>query len=139
MTEPALFALSDLREGMTAAFDFTVDQQQMDAFAALSGDDNPLHRDPAFAAACGFSGCVVYGGLLVAKVSRMIGMELPGRDSLWSSLQIQFAAPLIVGRSARLEAAISHISEAARAVTLQLKVTSAGVTVAHGRALVSLQ
>lgn len=138
MTEPAVFALGELRQGVTAAFDFSIDQQQMDAFAAISGDENPLHRDAAFAAGRGFAGCVVYGGLLIAKVSRMIGMELPGRDSVWSSLQMQFVSPLIVGEPARLEATVSHQSVAARAVTLQLKVTAGGRTVSHGKALVSL-
>jgi len=110
----------------------------MEAFAALSGDYNPLHCDETFARRRGFGGCVVFGGLLIAKVSRLIGMELPGRDGLWSSLQMEFAASLLVGEPAQLKALVSHISEATRSVTLQLTVMSGSKAIARGKALVKL-
>jgi acyl dehydratase len=138
MIAAAVLALADLHEGMTAGFDFTIEDADMEAFSLLSGDRSPLHRDQAFAENRGFSGCVVYGALLVARVSRLIGMELPGRDSLWNSLQIQFVAPLIVGEPARLEASVAQISESTRSVALQLKVISGSKTVARGKALVSI-
>ena len=138
MSSAAVLALADLREGMTAGFDFTIDDADMEAFAVLSGDRNPLHRDQDFAKSRGFSGCVVYGALLVAKVSRLVGMDLPGRDALWNSLQIQFVAPLIVGERARLEASVTQVSESARSAALQLTVISGSKTVARGKALVSV-
>lgn len=138
MSAAANLAFADLREGMTAGFDFSVDDAEMEAFAALSGDRNPLHRDQAFATARGFSGCVVYGALLVAKVSRLIGMELPGRDALWNSVQMQFSAPLIVGEQARLEATLVQVSEAARSMMLVLTIISGEKTIARGKALVSV-
>lgn len=138
MSQAAALTFADLSEGMTAGFDFAIDDAEMRAFAALSGDRNPLHCDESFARARGFSGRVVYGALLVAKVSRLIGMELPGRDALWNSLQMQFAAPLIVGEPARLDASLTQVSEAARSVVLALTVTSGGKTVARGKAMVSV-
>lgn len=123
---------------MERGFDFRVSRAEMEAFAAVSGDYNPLHCDEAFARRRGFGGCVVFGGLLIAKVSRLIGMELPGRDGLWCSVQMEFAAPLIVGESARLNAVVTHISQATRGITLKLTVTSGANAIACGKALVKL-
>jgi acyl dehydratase len=134
----ATFTLADLREGMERGFEFRVSRAEMEAFAAISGDYNPLHCDEAFARRRGFGGCVVFGGLLIAKVSRLIGMDLPGRDGLWSSLQMEFAAPLIVGEPAQLKAVVSHISEAMGSVTVKLTVMSGSKAIARGTALVKL-
>ena len=138
MSTPERHALAALREGQEARFEFAVDDAQMDAFAALSGDENPLHRDDAFARAAGFEGRVVYGALLVAQVSRMIGMHLPGRDAVWNRVQMDFAAPLYPGQSAELVARVEHVSEAARAVELRLELRAEGKRIARGRAGVSL-
>jgi len=135
MSEPAAArSLRSLREGQRAEFAFEIGAEQMRAFAALSGDHNPLHADPAFALARGFEGEVVYGGLLVAQVSRLIGMELPGRFAVWHRLQIDFRKPLYVGQPARLSAEIQHVSEAASALTLKFRIESGGEILASGSA-----
>ena len=134
----AAFKLDEIRSGQRHEFDFAIGPAEMESFAALSGDRNPLHCDEAFARQRGFRGRVVYGALLVAAVSRMIGMHLPGRNALWNSLQMQFAAPLIVGDPARLEANVTQVSEATRSIVLQLTVTSSGEIVARGKATVSM-
>lgn len=140
MTDRAASVLTfaDLREGMEREFDFTVNEAEMESFAVLSGDYNPLHRDDAFARKRGFEGRVVYGALLIAKLSRLIGMELPGRDALWNSVQMQFSAPLFVGKPARLNAKVTQVSEAARCIGLQVTVTSEGKTIARGKSFVTL-
>ena len=64
--------------GATDSFEFVVSEAEQSSFAVLSGDFNPLHLDSDFAQARGLAGSVVYGGLIVAKVSQVIGMRLPG-------------------------------------------------------------
>jgi len=56
----------------------------------------------------------VYGALLVAKISQLIGMELPGSDAVWAGLDIQFVSPLFVGQTAEIEATLSRVSAAVR-------------------------
>ena len=136
--EPKALRWGDLAEGMAGVVEFTVTEAEMRAFAALSGDHNALHRDDAFARGKGFEGRLVYGGLLVAKVSRLIGMELPGADGLWTGLSLRFLKPLYVGEAARLEGTVAHLSPATRNVTLKLAVRSAGRLIAKGTAEVLL-
>ena len=68
----------------------------------------------------------------------MVGMHLPGRDSLLNSINIQFAHPLLVRQTAELEAQVEHISEATSSIELKFKITSQGKTLARGSAGVQI-
>ena len=131
-------AWADLAVGGKTAFDFTVSDADMAAFAALSGDFNPLHIDDAFARTKRFEGKVVYGALIIAKVSRLIGMDLPGRDSVWTNVSFQFNRPLYVGQAATLEGVVAALSEATGCVELKLTLKVEGRTLAKGVAEVLL-
>lgn len=139
MNAPDRHDLESLSEGTEARLEFTIREDDMKRFGELSGDWNPLHCDAAFARAAGFEGPVVYGGLLVAQVSRMIGMHLPGRDGVWSQVQLDFRRPLYVGQPAELVAVVDHRSEAARSIRLRLEIRAAGQRVAKGSASVALR
>ena len=90
----------------TADLDFAITEDDQLAFANVSGDFNPLHLDADFARARGFSGAVVYGAMIVARISQIVGMELPGSSGIWSSLKIDFRSPLYVGETAHLVAEV---------------------------------
>jgi len=116
------------------SFPFVVDAADMKAFADLSGDRNPLHTDAVFAKSKGFGGPVVYGGLIVAQVSRLIGMHLPGRDATWTRLKIDFRSPLMVGQEGLLEGRVLSVSDAVRMLKLALKVSANGTVIAKASA-----
>lgn len=127
-----LFAQSE------ASLDFSVSMVDQQAFSVLSGDFNPLHLDPGFARERGLAGPVVYGGMMVAKISNLIGMRLPGSSGIWSSLKIDFREPLYVDEAARLVAEISHYSEAMRSLSLKLRITCGERLIATGSVLATL-
>jgi acyl dehydratase len=122
----------------TAELDFAISEDDQLAFAKVSGDFNPLHLDADFARARGFSGAVVYGAMIVARISQIVGMELPGSSGIWSSLKIDFRNPLYVGEPAHLFAEVIHYSEATRSLSLKIKVTCADRVIATANALVTL-
>jgi acyl dehydratase len=122
----------------TAELDFAITEDDQLAFANVSGDFNPLHLDADFARARGFSGAVVYGAMIVARISQIVGMELPGSSGIWSSLKIDFRSPLYVGETAHLFAEVIHYSEATRSLSLKIKVTCADRPIATANALVTL-
>jgi len=129
---------TDLAVGHKASFDFAVSEADMAQFAALSGDFNPLHIDDAFARAKKFEGKVVYGALIIAKVSRLIGMDLPGEDSVWTNISFQFNRPLYVGQTATLEGTVANLSEATGGVELKLTLKVEGRMLGKGSAEVLL-
>ncbi|HZH28216.1 MAG TPA: MaoC/PaaZ C-terminal domain-containing protein [Azospirillaceae bacterium] len=114
--------------------EFRVTRDQMRAFAALSGDDNPIHDDADYARARGFEGPIVYGGLILAQVSRLLGTRLPGHGCVWHSLSMQFRTPLYVDEAAELHARVTHANEALGLVRLMLEVRAGGRRIASGEA-----
>lgn len=132
-THAKSLAWKDLHEGQRAVLGFVVTDEDMQAYGRLSGDLNPLHVDGDFARTKGFAGAVVYGGILVMQLSRLIGMELPGRDTVWTRLEIQYRQPLYVGEETRVEAEITQLSEAVQAVEMKFKIRTDDRLLASGQ------
>lgn len=123
-----------LQPDRTELAEFRIGDAEMAAFRKLSGDTNPLHDDAAFAQKRGFAGPVVYGGLIIAQVSHMLGTRLPGPGCVWRSLTLRFRAPLYVGETARLAATIVHANEEIGTVDLRLRVDVGRRCIAEGEA-----
>jgi acyl dehydratase len=134
MSAATALTLSDLVEGAKAHVRFDVTYDEMQRFAELSGDFNPLHTDDSFAKSRGFAGRVVYGALLLAKVSQLIGMQLPGRDSVWAALSFDFKRPLYVGQVADLEGTVESVSNSTGMIELALSLRHEGKLLGRGRA-----
>ncbi len=130
--------VTEFLPGQRVLVDFSVTSTDMTNFAALSGDYNPLHTDDDFARGKGFQGRVVYAGILVSKVSQLIGMHLPGQDSVWASLSLDFRRPLYVDEAAQVEGEIEQFSDSAGIVLLKLAVRSGGKVLAKGKAEVAI-
>ena len=95
----------------------------MKIFGELSGDLSRIHIDRDFAQSNNFSSPVVYGALIVAKISYAIGMLLPGDLGLATQWNINFNKPLYVGQEAVMESTITHISPATHTVKLKTTVS----------------
>lgn len=126
------------REGWTDAFEFRIGAPEMEAFARLSGDDNPLHSDGGYARRRGFLGPVVYGGLITAQLSRLLGTRIPGPGCIWRSFTLHFRAPLYVDEPARAFGTVIHANEDLGVFEMKLRVEAAGRCIAEGRAAVLL-
>ncbi len=78
-----------------AAFEVTVSPNDALAFAALSGDWNPLHTDEAYAARTQFGRTILHGAFSAGLVSRMAGMHIPGTDCLLHGMRLNFLQPIL--------------------------------------------
>lgn len=123
-----------LTDGFRATRDFKITEADMLAFAAIADDHNPLHLDAAYARSLGYDGAVVFGALIVAKISGLIGMQLPGKGGVWAGLKMDFRAPLYTDESATLTGTVAHRSDATRMISLVLRVDTADRCVATGSA-----
>ncbi len=83
----------------TAERQFT--QAEFDRFAAISGDDNPIHVDPAFAAVTRFGRTVAHGMLLYTALRGLIATHFPGTRQTAQTLM--FPAPTFADEAVRLE------------------------------------
>ncbi|MEJ7891572.1 MAG: SDR family oxidoreductase [Solirubrobacteraceae bacterium] len=124
-----------LAEGDELAWEHLITDSDVDGFAELSGDDNPLHMDDAFARRHGFRGRVVHGMLLGAFLSRVLGTGLPGPGVLWLSQDLRFGRAVYVGDRIQVHVRVKHQSPALGAVVIQTTVRNqAGEEVMSGEA-----
>lgn len=108
-------------------------------FADFSRDRNPLHMEVGAARSLGFRRRVAHGGILIAEVSRIIGMQLPGPGALWLDSEFEFAAPVFVGDTVEVRVSVVHHSIAVGVVVLDILATNqSGTPVLKGSAKVKL-
>jgi 3-hydroxybutyryl-CoA dehydratase len=90
------------------ATEFEVDITEDDArrFAELSGDWNPLHTDPAYAAQTIYRRPILHGAFSAGLLSRMAGMYVPGRDCLLHGIKLKFVAPITPPARLRVHATL---------------------------------
>jgi 3-hydroxybutyryl-CoA dehydratase len=124
--------------GAVTSVRFRVSAADQAAFRALSGDDNPLHFDDDFAQARGFRSTVVFGGLIVGAISRLLGNQLPGPGCVWHSLKLDFRGPLYVDEAAEVQATVTHFTEALGLWRLSLAVAVGDRRIAKGEATAML-
>lgn len=99
-------------------------QKDVDTFALLTGDYNPLHVNVDFAKKTDFQKPVVHGMLSASFISTMIGMLIPGPGALWSSQTLEFLKPAFVGDEITIKATVIQKSEATRFIKLKIQVTN---------------
>lgn len=84
--------------GSTASFTKSVTPEDIIKFAEVSGDDQPLHTDPAFAARTRFKEPIAHGMLSAGIISAAIGTKLaPGLVVIYLSQNLRFRAPVKPG------------------------------------------
>jgi acyl dehydratase len=110
--------------GAVFSCEATFTEQCMESFSTLSGDANPIHLNASYAKSLDFKGRVVFGNLLGAMVSRLVGMELPHRDVLIVKQTLEFRAPVYLNERVRLNATVSSLHEAVSTVMLKLSFES---------------
>jgi 3-hydroxybutyryl-CoA dehydratase len=118
------YSWEQLRVGLTADFDVTVDDAMMDRFLATTGDANPLHLDADYATGRGFRSRVVYGLLTASFYSTLAGVHLPGTHCLLHGVKVDFNGPVYVGDCLRVRGVVAHLSEAYRQIELACDITN---------------
>ncbi len=86
-----------LHVGDSRALHKTITEADIRRFVEMTGDDNPLHVDPAFASETPFKEVVVHGMLGASFISTVIGTQLPGPGALWVSQAMEFLLPVRLG------------------------------------------
>jgi acyl dehydratase len=114
-------------------------QADFDRFAALSGDDNPIHVDPEFAARTRFGRTVAHGMLLYGLVSAVLSTRLPGPGSVLLEQELVFPNATCVGEEVTVEVRVTSVDLTRGLADLATRIVRAdGSLGLEGRALAAL-
>ncbi|MGB9992640.1 SDR family oxidoreductase [Massilia sp. SM-13] len=108
--------------GQSVSFSHQISQRDIDRFVELTGDDNPMHVDAAFAAETQVKTPVAHGMLTASFISTVIGKHLPGPGALWVSQKIEFLSPVRVGDRIEIAAEIRKLHVGNRLLTIGIDI-----------------
>jgi len=92
--------------GARATWTRTFTPEDVEAFAALAGDRNPLHFDAEFASRTRAGRLVVQGGLTTGLFNALVAMRLPGPGSVFLHQEWDYPAPVHIGDTVTAEAEV---------------------------------
>lgn len=128
--------LEELSVGQSADLVRTVGEADIIAFAAVTGDNNPVHLDAEFAATTSFGERIAHGMLSAGYISAVIGTQLPGPGAIYLSQSLRFKRPVKIGDEVTARATITEIDAAKARVTLATVCLVNGKPVVEGEALI---
>ncbi|MFO0322492.1 MAG: MaoC family dehydratase [Bacteroidota bacterium] len=82
--------------GQTYTHDFKFSQEDVNRFAEVTGDKNPVHTDAAFAATTIFKKPIMHGMLGAALFSKVFGVLFPGEGTIYLNQNLNFLRPMLV-------------------------------------------
>lgn len=128
--------IEDLSVGQSASYTKTVTEADIVKFAEVSGDNNPVHLDEAFARSTMFKGRIAHGMLSAGFISTVIGTKLPGSGTIYMSQTLRFKAPVRIGDTVTATCTITEIIPEKRRAVLTTVCKVGDTVVIEGEALV---
>lgn len=130
------FYFDELTVGQAVETSRVVGAADIEAFAEVSGDNNPVHLDEAYAATTTFGERIAHGMLSAAYISAILGTRLPGPGAIYLSQSLRFRRPVRIGDVVVARATVTALDEAKGRVTLETVCEVGGKTVMDGEAVV---
>lgn len=134
MSQKHGYYLQDLSIGMQSSYEKTIRAEDIDAFAAITGDTNPVHLDEVYAASTPFKARIAHGMLSAGLISTVLGTQLPGPGCIYLDQQIRFRAPVYINDVLVATVTVEEINERRGRVSLKTQCFVSGKLVADGTA-----
>ena len=128
--------IEDIEIGMTRYLQKEVTDRDIELFAEISTDHNPVHLDDAYAQDTIFEGRIAHGMLTAGLISAVIGEQLPGHGTVYLGQTLKFLAPVRPGDMVRAEVTVTDMDIGKRRVTMATQCTIKGKPVLRGEAIV---
>ncbi len=87
---------TEVKTGESFKTGFSFCQKNLETFSRGTGDNNPLHLDPEYAAATPFKRPIIHGMLGASIFTKVLGTEFPGYGSVYVGQTLEFLRPMFV-------------------------------------------
>ena len=128
--------IEDIEMGMTRYIRKIITDRDIEQFAEISTDHNPVHLDDEYARDTIFEGRIAHGMLTAGLVSAVIGEQLPGHGTIYMSQNLKFLAPVRPGDLVHAEVKVADMVIDKRRVKLDCRCEVNGKNVLVGEAMV---
>ncbi len=132
------YSFEELTEGLSASFEKVVTEQDVQTFAQVTGDTNPVHLDADYAATTSFEKPIAHGMLTAGFISAVIGTKLPGPGCIYLEQSLKFRAPVFIGATVTTTVTVKELNERRRRAVLETVCTVEGKKVVTGEATIML-
>lgn len=122
--------------GQKASAKKTITDKDVQDFARISGDYNPVHLDEEYASKTRFGRRIVHGILVSSLISKVIGTDLPGKGTIYLSQNLKFMKPVYIGDEIEAEVEIADWDLKKKRMKLKTIVKRGNECVIEGEALV---
>ncbi|MFQ5700861.1 MAG: MaoC family dehydratase [Acidobacteriota bacterium] len=112
----------DLTVGQTASRSRTVTREDVEKYADITGDRNPLHFDEEFAAKTTFGRRVVQGGLTSGLLNALVAEDMPGPGTVFMSMNLRFEKPVFIGDTITATAKVIELHPSKPVCTLAVTI-----------------
>lgn len=100
-----------MKLGDSAEITKMIEQTDIQTFADLTGDHNPVHVDEEFAKTTRFGRRIAHGMLTASLISSVLANKLPGEGSIYLGQTLQFVAPVFPGDTITARVTVKDIRE----------------------------
>lgn len=128
--------IEDIELGMVRYLRKQVTDDDIEMFATVSTDRNPVHLDDDYAQDTIFQGRIAHGMLTAGLISAVIGEQLPGHGTVYLGQSLKFLAPVRPGDVVYAEVKVTDIDPAKRKVRMDCMCSVDGKKVLVGEATV---
>ena len=128
--------IEDIEMGMTRYIRKIITDRDIEQFAEISTDHNPVHLDDEYARDTIFEGRIAHGMLTAGLVSAVIGEQLPGHGTIYMSQNLKFLSPVRPGDLVHAEVKVVDMVIDKRRVKLDCRCEVNGKNVLVGEAMV---
>jgi len=117
----ALLAIDEINVGDSYSETVLFDKKKVVDFISFSQDTAGIHIDKNFSTEKGFDNLVVHGFCLSLQFSRILGLEMPGENTVIGNLNLDFYRPVYVGDQVQYSVTVKRVIKSLGSVTLELK------------------
>ena len=128
--------IEDIEVGMTRSLAKVVTDRDIELFAEVSTDRNPVHLDDDYARDTIFAGRIAHGMLTAGLVSAVIGEQLPGHGTVYLSQSLKFLGPVRPGDRVEATVCVTGMDIGKRRVSLDTWCEIGGKPILKGEAVV---
>jgi acyl dehydratase len=118
-----------LEVGQRARRSKTVTARDVELYAEITEDRNPLHFDPDFAARTRFGRLVAQGGITSGMLNALVAMDLPGPGTVFMSQSLRYLAPTYLGDTLTAEVEVLAVKPDKPVCQLKATITNQDGTV----------